>query len=48
MRYEIQREFIPYIGASWKQKIGKTADLAEDEGKDTEITAFVAGIRFWF
>lgn len=48
LRYEIRREFAPYIGVSWKRKLGETADLAEKEGEDTDATAFVAGIRFWF
>lgn len=48
LRYEIRREFAPYIGVSWTRKLGETADLAEKEGEDTDVTAFVAGIRFWF
>lgn len=48
LRYEIRREFAPYIGVSWKRKLGETADLAEKAGADTDATAFVAGIRFWF
>jgi copper resistance protein B len=48
LRYEIRREFAPYIGISWNRKLGETADLAESEGEDTNITSFVAGIRFWF
>jgi copper resistance protein B len=48
LRYEIRREIAPYIGVSWKRKLGETADLAEKEGEDTDTTAFVAGIRFWF
>lgn len=48
LRYEIRREFAPYIGISWSQKIGKTADLAEADGEDTSITSFVAGVKVWF
>jgi copper resistance protein B len=48
LRYEIRREFAPYIGVSWAQKLGETKDLAEDEGEDTDVLSFVAGIRFWF
>jgi copper resistance protein B len=48
LRYEIRREIAPYIGVSWKRKQGETADMAEKEGEDTDTTAFVAGIRFWF
>lgn len=48
LRYEIVREFAPYIGLSWTRKIGETADFARDEGEDVDTLAFVAGIRFWF
>ena len=48
LRYEIRREFAPYIGISWSRKLGETADLAEDGGEDIETTSFVAGVRFWF
>lgn len=48
LRYEIQREFAPYIGVSWKKQLGDTADLARAEGHDTEDLRFVAGVRMWF
>ena len=48
LRYEIRREFAPYIGISWTRKIGETAHLVEKSGGDIESTAFVAGVRFWF
>ncbi len=48
LRYEIRREFAPYIGISWSRKLGETADLAEAEGEDTDVTSFVAGVGFWF
>jgi copper resistance protein B len=48
LRYEIRRQFAPYIGVSWSRKLGETADLAEDENGDIETTSFVAGVRFWF
>ena len=35
LRYEIRREFAPYIGVSWMRKLGETADLARAEGEDT-------------
>jgi len=43
LRYEIRRQFAPYIGISWHRKLGRTADLAEDE----TFTAVVAGVRWW-
>lgn len=48
LRYEIRREFAPYIGVSWSRKLGETEDLAQSEGEDVEKTSYVAGIRFWF
>jgi len=48
LRYEIRREFAPYVGVSWQRKAGRTADYARADGKDTGGPSFVAGIRFWF
>lgn len=48
LRYEIKREFAPYIGVNWTRKYGGTADHARDEGEDTNDVQLVAGIRAWF
>ena len=48
LRYEIRREFAPYIGVSWSRLLGDTADIARAGGEDVEETAVVAGVRFWF
>ena len=48
LRYEIRREFAPYIGVEWGGKFGETQDLAKDAGEDVNDTRFVAGLRFWF
>lgn len=48
LRYEITREFAPYIGISWERKLGETAQMARREGEDVDTFAVVAGIRFWF
>lgn len=48
LRYEISREFAPYIGVNWTWKAGKTADYARIDGRDTIDRAAVAGVRFWF
>jgi len=48
LRYEIKREFAPYIGVQWVGKFGGTADMARDEGQRTSDTQLVAGLRFWF
>lgn len=48
LRYEIRREFAPYIGVHWERKFGGTADLARNEGHDVSDLLFVAGLRAWF
>lgn len=48
LRYEIRREFAPYIGLSWGGDFGSTADLLEDRGEDPRGLAIVAGVRAWF
>lgn len=46
LRYEIRRQFAPYIGVTWARHFGDTADLQSDHEDTT--TSFVAGIRMWF
>lgn len=48
LRYEIAREFAPYVGVSWAAKAGRSADYARADGDDPSTIALVAGIRFWF
>ena len=48
LRYEIRREFAPYVGINWHKVFGDTADLAEAEGEETSDTQLVMGIRAWF
>lgn len=48
LRYEIAREFAPYVGVSYESETGRTAAYSRAEGKDPTTTSFVAGIRFWF
>ena len=48
VRYEIRREFAPYIGVNWIKQFGQTADYARAEGGDTSDIQLVAGIRAWF
>ncbi len=48
LRYEIRREFAPYIGLNWTRLFGQTADFARAEGTDINDLQFVAGIRAWF
>jgi copper resistance protein B len=48
LRYEIRREFAPYLGMVWSRKFGETADLTRNQGDDAEEVQLVAGLRVWF
>ena len=48
LRYEIVREFAPYVGLVHERKIGRTADFARASGDAPSSTAFVIGVRAWF
>lgn len=48
LRYEIRREFAPYLGVVWSRKFGDTADIARGRGDDANEVQLVAGLRAWF
>ncbi|MGV8934039.1 MAG: copper resistance protein B [Gallionellaceae bacterium] len=48
LRYEIRREFAPYIGIDWNSKLGETADMAKAGGVSANDRNLVAGLRMWF
>ncbi|WP_166259367.1 copper resistance protein B [Marinobacter salicampi] len=48
LRYEITREFAPYIGARYHFLVGETEDLASAAGEKTEQWMVLAGVRFAF
>ena len=48
LRYEIKREFAPYIGIDWTRSVGTTADFVRADGHDPSGVSFVAGLRLWF
>jgi copper resistance protein B len=48
LRYEIRREFAPYIGVQWSKKFGATADFASAQAQDVATTEWVMGLRIWF
>jgi len=48
LRYEIRREFAPYVGVSWEKLYGGTADFSELEGEPASVVSIVVGIRAWF
>ena len=48
LRYEVRREFAPYIGVSWNRRFGDTARFARAEGDKATSKSIVVGIRTWF
>ena len=48
LRYEIRREFAPYVGVSWERSLGGTADRVRAAGEEVEEARFVVGLRAWF
>jgi copper resistance protein B len=48
LRYEIRREFAPYVGVLRHRTFGDAADLARAAGARTGETSVVIGIRAWF
>ncbi|WP_026244759.1 copper resistance protein B [Dasania marina] len=48
LRYEIRREFAPYIGINWQKSFGNSADYARSAGHDVQDSQWVVGIRAWF
>ena len=47
VRYEIRREFAPYVGVSWFRRTGGTAELARAAGEPVSDWALVFGLRAW-
>ena len=48
LRYELRREFAPYIGVVWSREFGGTADGVRASGGNPSDVQFVAGARAWF
>lgn len=48
LRYEIRKEFAPYVGVEWSRSMGETADYAKARGQDPEDTRLVVGVKAWF
>lgn len=47
LRYEIRREFAPYIGVSFDKSFFGTARLVRQDGGDTGQIRFAVGVRMW-
>ncbi|WP_168452167.1 copper resistance protein B [Sphingopyxis microcysteis] len=48
LRYEIVKEFAPYVGVEWARKFGDTARFARAAGEGASATSLVIGVRAWF
>lgn len=48
LRYEIRREFAPYVGVQWTKKFAQTADYARENGEADHDLQFVIGLRMWW
>lgn len=48
LRYEVRRQFAPYLGVSWHRALGDTADRVRDTGGEAGTLSWLAGVRLWF
>jgi copper resistance protein B len=48
LRYELRREFAPYLGIQWECSFDNTADYARAEDRDVSDLQIVVGLRAWF
>lgn len=48
MRYEITRQFAPYVDLVWERQLGETASITRAAGEDVENTTLRVGLRVWF
>jgi copper resistance protein B len=48
LRYEVNRQFAPYIGVNMIRRVGATADFAREDSQPVFDRQIVAGVRLWF
>lgn len=48
LRYEIKREIAPYIGVSWTNLFGETANFRKLSGGESSEFSAVGGFRLWY
>lgn len=48
LRYEVHRQFAPYVGVSWLRRLGETADLSRRNGDGVQDFRVLVGLRVWF
>ncbi len=47
-RYEVSRQFAPYIGVQWINTYGQTRTMSSLNGISSQQTSFIAGLRVWY
>lgn len=47
LRYEIKRQFAPYVGISYDESFFDTANFVRQDGGKPRQIRFVAGVRIW-
>ena len=48
LRYDIRREFAPYVGVQYRRAFGDTRRFLRDAGEDPSSWSLLTGIRLWF
>ncbi|WP_244118245.1 copper resistance protein B [Burkholderia gladioli] len=48
LRYEVDRQFAPYLGISWDRSYGNSARTVVREGGRRSELSVLAGVRVWF
>jgi len=48
LRYDIRREFAPYVGVQYRHAFGNTRRFLREEGEDPDGWSILAGVRTWF
>lgn len=48
LRYEVTRQFAPYLGVAHQRAFGGTADLLRQDDAPVRDTRWIAGVRWWF
>ena len=48
LRYDIRREFAPYVGVQYRRAFGDTRRFLQEEGENASNWSLLTGIRLWF
>lgn len=48
LRYDIRREFAPYVGVQYRRAFGDTRRFLKEEGEEAAGWSLLTGVRVWF